>query len=149
MFSVLHGWEWAVAQQNKEHIGLYFCERNLGQKSWFCWLWTQEHCWHSTVQAGAKWILYIVSRREYMISRWSWDQQKMTSAPSLEAADSFLMGRAGSPVGFASEKTVFVAQHKYTALQICFQCIMFQVTQILKFLLPHLAVRWLLRNSNL
>lgn len=32
----------------------------------------------------------------------------MTSAPSLEAADIFLMGRVGSPVGFASEKTVFV-----------------------------------------
>ncbi len=42
-----------------------------------------------------------------MISRWSWDwhqQCLVTSAPSLEAADSFLMGRVGTPVGFASEK---------------------------------------------
>lgn len=47
----------------------------------FCWSWTQEHSWHSTVQseevAGGRWLLNIVSRREYIISRWSWDASTM------------------------------------------------------------------------
>lgn len=61
-------------------------------------------------------ILYIVHRREYTISKRSWDRHQqclVTLAPSLEAAaDIFLMGHVGSRVGFASEKTVFVKKEQ-------------------------------------
>lgn len=99
-----------------EHIGLYFYGNghtffifnfaDHGQKSIVGTVWCNLKKW---LERDEYFTLFIGGNT--LSAKWCWDryqQSPMTLAPSLDAADIFLMGRVGSPAGFASEKTVFV-----------------------------------------